>query len=685
MAANAVDSLRSGGGAESSGNISSVQIQELRENGLAVIEKFLPESIANQVLTMSQIFNATGKLRSAEMNRGDTKWKAQNIRGDRIVWITSMEKSEVPPIFLQFFDSIRELRRRLQKDLPELSLGNKISIQLAFYPGGTGARYARHCDTFKENESRPHNAKSCRKITALFYLNKGWVEANGGLLRAYMNSMNAADDEETKVLPGTGELVRDVSPLFNRLLLFNSETIEHEVLPCNTERYALTAWMYGTTTPQPIIKKNNLELLKMHVPDFKMYKTLSSPYLVTAGMTMLSPGNLGNERPEMFYDAQPLHWPSAFLPNQERHASARKRQSIFVSIPSYRDPECQHTIRSVFASAEFPDRVFVGVCMQYDRVKDTECFNSGVPLCRPNQVRVMHVDYQDAKGPAWARSMVEKMWNKEDYILQLDSHMRLRPNWDTYLIKALSVCPSKKPIISSYPLAYQLPNQVPADDTCGTLLCASHFDSHGILRTKGRRLKVDLKADRESLGVSELLLPSLFWASGFSFSRSNVLVEVPYDPLPHLFFGEEPIMSVRLWTSGFDFFTTMEAIAYHLWKRDYRATFQELHIDSKRVLVKVASRDKVLRLLTSEDPKEETYGLGTERSLDDYQSFTGVHFRERTLKEKSVLGGQPADAFRSPTHQDLLTLGEKAEPQNDVVPPSTIDDVLALLSARGDL
>ena len=38
--------------------------------------------------------------------------------------------------------------------------------------------------------------------------------------------------------------------------------------------------------------------------------------------------------------------------------------SIFVSVASYRDPEAPHTIRSLFAQAESPSRVHVGVCFQ---------------------------------------------------------------------------------------------------------------------------------------------------------------------------------------------------------------------------------------------------------------------------------------------------------------------------------
>ena len=62
-------------------------------------------------------------------------------------------------------------------------------------------------------------------------------------------------------------------------------------------------------------------------------------------------------------------------------------------------------------------------------------------------------------------------------------------------------------------------------------------------------------------------LPSLFWAAGFSFSRSALWREVSYDPLPHLFFGEETVMAAKYWLAGWDFFTPNAPIVFHLWSR----------------------------------------------------------------------------------------------------------------------
>lgn len=58
---------------------------------------------------------------------------------------------------------------------------------------------------------------------------------------------------------------------------------------------------------------------------------------------------------------------------------------------------------------------------------------------------------------------------------------------------------------------------VPADDR-PVLLRASHFGQYGMLRLVGSRLAECAAAP----------LPSLFWAAGFSFSRSQLIQEVKH-------------------------------------------------------------------------------------------------------------------------------------------------------------
>ena len=52
-------------------------------------------------------------------------------------------------------------------------------------------------------------------------------------------------------------------------------------------------------------------------------------------------------------------------------------------------------------------------------------------------------------------------------------------------------------------------------------------------------------------------------------------MQVPYEDLPFLFFGEEQHMLRRIWTAGYDMFAPPASVAFHMWSRAGRASFQE--------------------------------------------------------------------------------------------------------------
>ena len=62
-------------------------------------------------------------------------------------------------------------------------------------------------------------------ISYCYYLNDAWIAAAGGCLR-----LHAAT-------------VLDVAPLLDRLVVFHSADLRHEVLPTAARRLSLTGWM----------------------------------------------------------------------------------------------------------------------------------------------------------------------------------------------------------------------------------------------------------------------------------------------------------------------------------------------------------------------------------------------------------------------------------------------------------
>jgi [Skp1-protein]-hydroxyproline N-acetylglucosaminyltransferase len=170
---------------------------------------------------------------------------------------------------------------------------------------------------------------------------------------------------------------------------------------------------------------------------------------------------------------KPLAIPQDLILNE---VSSKK---IFVSIINYRDSEGIHTLRDLFKNASFPSRVFVGYVYQGD-ISDEGSLtnyrkNDDLGSCDflKSNVRQLFLPGEQATGPCFARHLASKLWNYEDYYLQIDSHMRFRPGWDEYLIHLLEKIKLEQnacnPILTTYPLGYDLPNRVP-DDIRATVL-----------------------------------------------------------------------------------------------------------------------------------------------------------------------------------------------------------------------
>lgn len=137
---------------------------------------------------------------------------ASLLRGDRTLWF---ERSALTVAQQAFTDRIDTLQRVLSRALL-LGLVEHES-HYAVYPPGAG--YARHLDRLRDTDARV--------VSAVFYLNEGWQDAEGGALRLYL---------------GDGSH-RDIHPHAGTLLLFLSAQFEHEVLPATRDRLSIACWM----------------------------------------------------------------------------------------------------------------------------------------------------------------------------------------------------------------------------------------------------------------------------------------------------------------------------------------------------------------------------------------------------------------------------------------------------------
>jgi len=330
-------------------------------------------------------------------------------------------------------------------------------------------------------------------------------------------------------------------------------------------------------------------------------------------------------------------WGAATPPDvRGRMSDAGKKSpsSIFVNMASYRDPECRWTLKDLFAKARHPERIHVGICLQADPVEDKACM---VETDRPGQVRISQCHWRESQGANWARHQAQLLWDGEEYVLQIDSHMRFEPGWDDTLIEMLNRCPSPKPLLCAY-----LPNYDPPDKR-------NYGDGH-LLRIRVRRFGGE--NDPQLLHITgtfvqqgderEGLYPSPFYVANFMFARASTLEEVPIDPHIH-FYGDEISYAARLWTHGYDIFQPDRIVMFHYWVRKESLPLQ--HYRSTRTARSKRSLQRVRHLLgfeTAQNPDAlaeiDRYGLGTARPLDDLWTFGGIDWRQRSIAKNALEG-----------------------------------------------
>ena len=282
-------------------------------------------------------------------------------------------------------------------------------------------------------------------------------------------------------------------------------------------------------------------------------------------------------------------WDREYL---RRMPPRRTDGSIFLSIATYRDENCYNTIYNAYQKSHRPEQLFVGIVQQNchancrsgvlanlkmeDVPPDDDCYqlfcdsDIGKSICANNQVRVLNIDEPESLGPYAARYFASKLWNGEEWYLQIDAHMTFAPHWDKTSLDMLAKAPSHKPILSHYPPGHTIDLEKnrnnPGARLCGPVFATSDLEAQ-IVRLEGAGW------DPEKLEYPGF---APFTAAGYFVAHSGFLKEVPFDPfLPWIFMGEEIIMSSRLWTAGYDIFNPNESVVGHIYVRRHKPKFWE--------------------------------------------------------------------------------------------------------------
>ena len=307
-----------------------------------------------------------------------------------------------------------------------------------------------------------------------------------------------------------------------------------------------------------------------------------------------------------------------------------KQNTIFVSIASYRDDVCTDTLDSLFKMAEYPNRIFVGICQQNNSIEDKDCLSTIINTPLENNVRIIRIPHYEAKGPTYARYLCSTLWNGEQYFLQIDSHTKFVKNWDSICINMIQSMKtnkiSQKPVISYYPKEYKNYEKYTDDQKYNVpRMCKSFFNERGM---------ISFLASRE-ISTNNQVYKTPHLAGGMFFCESYFLNELPFDPdLPYLFVGEEILHSIRFFTNGWDIFTPSENILFHEYTRSGKPKIwtDNPYYSDMTAFDKVKhylgldsniSTDKYLNL--------DKYGLGKVRTLQEFYDFAGIDLANKRV------------------------------------------------------
>ncbi len=190
-------------------------IGSIAENGYGVFDNFLDEiEVENLRITFESKYKL-GFFKQANIGK-KTEEKAEiSIRGDQILWLNQATSDLAEQ---SFFHKIASFSKYLNQTC---YLGITDSeFHYAKYP--IGKFYRRHRDSFL--------TKKGRILSVIIYLNTQWKAEDGGQLIIY-KSVNGLDNQIV------------ISPIAGRIVCFESEKLDHEVVETFAERLSLTGWL----------------------------------------------------------------------------------------------------------------------------------------------------------------------------------------------------------------------------------------------------------------------------------------------------------------------------------------------------------------------------------------------------------------------------------------------------------
>ena len=241
-----------------------------------------------------------------------------------------------------------------------------------------------------------------------------------------------------------------------------------------------------------------------------------------------------------------------------------KKNTIFVSIASYRDNQCHPTITDLYHQAKYPHNIHVCICDQW-KEKDELC---GTIKKYKDNITTLKLASTEAKGPLYARALINTHYHDEKYFLMIDSHSKFDKDWDVNLISQIKEVQGS----SFHPHAkYSNSLPYPRQDQAKVVITSyvkDYKDRHNDLNFQlCKTINSDefpSQFDSVAKRNKDNFKQQMFIAGGFCFTIGDFVTDIRFPAsLAGIFNGEEIYLSMMAYCKGYDVFSQKRNCIYH--------------------------------------------------------------------------------------------------------------------------
>jgi glycosyltransferase involved in cell wall biosynthesis len=317
-----------------------------------------------------------------------------------------------------------------------------------------------------------------------------------------------------------------------------------------------------------------------------------------------------------------------------------ENENIFVGIPAYNERYILHTVEDLYAKAEFPENIYVGIFNQKSPEFKFEDFS------KYKNVKVINASYEYPLGVGYARLSAAKLFSGQKYFLQIDAHTVFSPNWDTLLIGYHSMLSTivSKPMISQ--CAAAMPASLYQDPDI-----YEKFRSRFVPR-KSEPLTLNYKLDTQpdfsrenEKRVLDIFLEHYCSMGGYMFTSGNFISEVSY--LPNLIYVfDQELTAFRSVTRGYRIFSADFVPVASMGKNMTDGFDEEKYPKDLRFIEHTEEFQQEKSWKRYQEPHEfyeyflgikfGFFGAPDKRSYDEFVNRSGVDYRRLTNNGASL-------------------------------------------------